>query len=42
MFITRPGDRANKNLFLEVIDITGSGGLGTVEELLREESELVR
>ncbi len=43
MFMTRPAtDGANKSLFLEVIDVTGKGGLGTVEDYLREEAELVR
>ena len=43
MFMTRPAtDGANKSIFLEVIDITGKGGRGTVEDYLREEAELVR
>ncbi len=44
LFMTKPAvfQGSVKNIFLEVIDITGSGGLGTVELLLREEAELVR
>jgi Putative Flp pilus-assembly TadE/G-like len=44
MFMTKPAtahgnDRA---LNLEMVDVTGEGGLGLLEEFLREEAELVR
>ena len=44
MFMTRPVETNGneRSIFLEMIDLTGTGGLGTVEELLREEAELVR
>ena len=44
MFMTRPVETNGneRSIFLEVIDISGNGGLGTVEEKLREEAELVR
>ena len=44
MFMTRPGESNGNNRFisLEMIDVSGNGGLGTVEEILREEAELVR
>jgi Flp pilus assembly protein TadG len=44
MFMTKPmvTSGSNKFISLEFIDITGSGGLGTLETFLREEAELVR
>lgn len=44
MFMTKPAIKAGSEryLSLEVIDITGKGGRGTLEEFLREEAELVR
>ena len=44
MFMSKPviTDGADKSISLEVIDVTGEGGLGTLEEFLREESVLVR
>jgi len=43
-FMTKPAlhDGSDKEMYIEIIDITGNGGLGTVEDLLREEAELVR
>ena len=40
MFLTRPA--VDKQIYMEVVDVTGAGGLGTVENYLREEAELVR
>ncbi|OWV99931.1 TadE/TadG family type IV pilus assembly protein [Rhizobium sp. R693] len=44
MFLTKPAikDSAERYLSLEMIDITGKGGRGTLDEFLREEAELVR
>lgn len=44
MFLTKPAIKAagERYLSLEMIDITGKGGRGTLDEFLREESELVR
>lgn len=44
MFLTKPmiTDGSNKYISLEVVDVTGAGGMGTVENFLREEAELVR
>jgi hypothetical protein len=44
MFLTKPviTDGNDRYISMEVIDITGKGGLGTIEEFLREEAELVR
>lgn len=44
MFLTKPAikDAGERYLSLEMIDITGQGGRGTLDEFLREESELVR
>ena len=44
MFLTRPAVSNGNDRFLslEVIDVSGEGGLGTVEDVLREEAELVR
>ncbi|WDZ80750.1 pilus assembly protein (plasmid) [Ensifer adhaerens] len=44
MFLTKPAVKANSEryLSLEMIDITGKGGRGTLDEFLREEAELVR
>lgn len=44
MFMTKPAIKAGNEryLSLEVIDITGKGGRGTLDEFLREEAELVR
>lgn len=44
MFMTRPvtTDGSDKQINLEMIDITGQGGLGTLDNFLREEAELVR
>ncbi|MFC6639825.1 hypothetical protein GV827_20285 [Sulfitobacter sp. JBTF-M27] len=44
MFLTKPAvvNGATKYLSMEIIDVTGSGGRGTMAELLREESFLVR
>lgn len=44
LFLTKPMVTvgSNKYISLEVIDVTGKGGMGTVEDYLREEAELVR
>ncbi|MET4690642.1 TadE/TadG family type IV pilus assembly protein [Sinorhizobium fredii] len=44
MFLTKPAikDGDERYLSLEMIDITGKGGRGTLDEFLREEAELVR
>ncbi|MFD2345239.1 hypothetical protein GHK62_04810 [Sinorhizobium terangae] len=44
MFLTKPAikDGGQRYLSLEMIDITGKGGRGTLDEFLREEAELVR
>lgn len=44
MFLTRPAESNGNDRFLslEMIDVSGDGGFGTVEEVLREEAELVR
>lgn len=44
LFMTKPAVKAGSEryLSLEVIDITGQGGRGTLDEFLREEAELVR
>lgn len=44
MFLTKPmvTQGNDKYISLEVVDVTGGGGLGTVEDFLREEAELVR
>ncbi|UTY46596.1 TadE/TadG family type IV pilus assembly protein [Sinorhizobium fredii] len=44
MFLTKPAiaDSGVRYLSLEMIDITGKGGRGTLDEFLREEAELVR
>ncbi|RWX06849.1 hypothetical protein EHI42_31270 [Rhizobium hidalgonense] len=44
MFMTKPAIKAGSEryLSLEVIDISGKGGRGTLDEFLREEAELVR
>ncbi|QFI67791.1 TadE/TadG family type IV pilus assembly protein [Sinorhizobium alkalisoli] len=44
MFTTKPALTAGSTryLSLEMIDITGAGGRGTLDEFLREEAELVR
>ncbi|ASY72047.1 TadE/TadG family type IV pilus assembly protein [Sinorhizobium fredii] len=44
MFLTKPAIKAGSERFLslEMIDITGKGGRGTLDEFLREEAELVR
>lgn len=44
MFLTKPAVASGnvRYLSLEMIDITGKGGRGTLDELLREEAELVR
>ena len=44
MFMTKPAIKAGSEryLSLEVIDISGKGGRGTLEDFLREEAELVR
>ncbi|MCY1230535.1 hypothetical protein D9M72_429490 [compost metagenome] len=44
MFLTKPAIKAGSEryLSLEMIDITGSGGRGRLDEFLREEAELVR
>jgi len=44
MFLTKPAikDGGERYLSLEMIDITGKGGRGTLDEFLREEAELVR
>lgn len=44
MFLTKPAIKAGSEryLSLELIDITGRGGRGTLDEFLREEAELVR
>ncbi|MCW0000974.1 pilus assembly protein TadG-related protein [Pararhizobium sp. YC-54] len=44
MFMTKPAIKAGNEryLSLEIIDITGKGGRGTLDEFLREEAELVR
>ncbi|TDW37035.1 putative Flp pilus-assembly TadE/G-like protein [Rhizobium azibense] len=44
MFLTKPAikDAGERYLSLEMIDITGKGGRGTLDEFLREEAELVR
>lgn len=44
MFMTKPAVKAGNEryLSLEIIDITGKGGRGTLDEFLREETELVR
>jgi Flp pilus assembly protein TadG len=44
LFLTKPAvkDGAERYLSLEMIDITGKGGRGTLDEFLREEAELVR
>jgi hypothetical protein len=33
---------SNKYISLEVVDVSGAGGMGTVENFLHEEAELVR
>ena len=44
MFMSKPvvTDGSDKEIYLELIDITGQGGRGTLENFLREEAELVR
>ncbi|MBP2237507.1 Flp pilus assembly protein TadG [Sinorhizobium kostiense] len=44
MFLTKPAikESSERYLSLEMIDITGKGGRGTLDEFLREEAELVR
>ncbi len=47
MFVTRPADGdavgpSKKTLSLEVVDVSGAGGRGTVEDFLREDAEIVR
>ncbi len=44
MFLTKPAvtDGSTRYLSLETIDITGQGGMGTLDTYLREESELIR
>jgi Flp pilus assembly protein TadG len=44
MFMTKPAvaHGTTRALFLEIVDVTGEGGLGTLENFLREEAELVR
>lgn len=44
MFLTKPAIKAGSEryLSLEIIDISGKGGRGTLDEFLREEAELVR
>ena len=44
VFLTKPMVTAgsDKYISMEVVDVTGAGGLGTVENFLREEAELVR
>ncbi|KSV72863.1 TadE/TadG family type IV pilus assembly protein [Sinorhizobium sp. Sb3] len=44
MFLTKPAVKSGSEryLSLEMIDITGKGGRGTLAEFLREEAELVR
>lgn len=44
MFLTKPAIKASgeRYLSLEMTDITGRGGRGTLDEFLREEAELVR
>jgi Flp pilus assembly protein TadG len=44
MFLTKPmvTNGSNKYISLEVVDVSGAGGMGTVENFLHEEAELVR
>jgi Flp pilus assembly protein TadG len=44
MFLTKPmvTNGSDKYIALEVVDISGAGGMGTVENFLHEEAELVR
>lgn len=44
MFMTKPVVTVgqDKEIYLEVIDVSGEGGLGTLDGFLREEAELVR
>ncbi|MCK3778964.1 Tad domain-containing protein [Ensifer sesbaniae] len=44
MFLTKPvvTDGSDSHMTLELVDITGKGGRGTLDEFLREEAELVR
>ena len=44
MFLTKPviTSGSDSHMTLEMIDITGQGGRGTLDEFLREEAELVR
>lgn len=44
MFMTKPATAGggDNSIYLEFVDVTGKGGLGTVEDYLREEAELVR
>lgn len=44
MFLTKPAIKAGSERYfsMEMIDITGKGGRGTLDEFLREEAELVR
>lgn len=44
MFLTKPAvkEGSERYISLEMIDITGKGGRGTLDEFLREEAELVR
>jgi Flp pilus assembly protein TadG len=42
VFLTRPANLSDRTIHMEIIDVSGEGGLGTVENFLREEAELVR
>lgn len=44
MFLTKPvvTNGSDSHMTLEMVDITGKGGRGTLDEFLREEAELVR
>ncbi|MDN3720592.1 Tad domain-containing protein [Roseibium salinum] len=44
MFLTRPAvsDGSNREFSLEIVDVTGKGGFGLIDDSFREESVLVR
>jgi hypothetical protein len=44
LFLTKPmvTSGSNKQIYVEVIDVTGFSGLGTLETVIREEASLVR
>jgi len=44
VFLTKPMVTmgSDKYISMEIVDVTGAGGMGTVENFLREEAELVR